>query len=111
MAPTTTSAQSLWLDALPATGYGPPTTERAFDVLVLGGGIAGLTTALLLKRRGQRVAVVEAGRIGSGASGNNTAKVTALQSTRLSEIARTRGRQAAQAYAQGSLAAVEQVVA
>lgn len=111
MPPTTTAAQSLWLDAQPATGYPPPTTQRAFDVLVLGGGITGLTTALLLKRRGLRVAVVEADRVGGAASGNNTGKVTALQATRLSEIARTRGRTAADAYARLSLDAVEQVAA
>jgi len=109
--PTTTAAQSLWLEALPASGYPPPTGERTFDVLVLGGGITGLTTALLLKRRGQRVAVAEANRVGSGATGNNTAKVTALQSTRLSQITRTRGKKVARAYAECNLDAVEQVAA
>jgi glycine/D-amino acid oxidase-like deaminating enzyme/nitrite reductase/ring-hydroxylating ferredoxin subunit len=106
---TTTAAQSLWLAALPATTYPPPSGERAFDVLVLGGGITGLTTALLLKRRGARVAVVEAGRVGAGVSGNNTAKVTALQSTVLTSIGSTRGAEVADEYAVRSLAAVEQV--
>jgi glycine/D-amino acid oxidase-like deaminating enzyme/nitrite reductase/ring-hydroxylating ferredoxin subunit len=108
--PTTTAAQSLWLADRPATRYAPPSDERSFDVLVLGGGITGLTTALLLKRRGARVAVVEADGIGTGATGNNTAKVTALQSTMLSTIRRSRGAEVAAAYAQGSAAAVEQVV-
>jgi glycine/D-amino acid oxidase-like deaminating enzyme/nitrite reductase/ring-hydroxylating ferredoxin subunit len=106
---TTTAAQSLWLAALPATTYPPPSDERAFDVLVLGGGITGLTTALLLKRRGARVAVVEAGRVGAGVSGNNTAKVTALQSTVLTSIGRTRGAEVADEYAARSRAAVELV--
>jgi glycine/D-amino acid oxidase-like deaminating enzyme/nitrite reductase/ring-hydroxylating ferredoxin subunit len=107
--PTTTAAQSLWLAALPSTTYPPPSDERAFDVLVLGGGITGLTTALLLKCRGVRVAVVEAGRVGAGVSGNNTAKVTALQSTVLSSIGSTRGAEVADEYAVRSLAAVEVV--
>jgi glycine/D-amino acid oxidase-like deaminating enzyme/nitrite reductase/ring-hydroxylating ferredoxin subunit len=107
--PTTTAAQSLWLAALPSTTYPPPSDERAFDVLVLGGGITGLTTALLLKRRGARVAVVEAARVGAGVSGNNTAKVTALQSTVLTSIERTRGAEVADEYAARSLAAVELV--
>jgi glycine/D-amino acid oxidase-like deaminating enzyme/nitrite reductase/ring-hydroxylating ferredoxin subunit len=76
---------------------------------VLGGGITGLTTALLLKRRGARVAVVEAGRVGAGVSGNNTAKATALQSTVLTSITRTRGEDVADEYAVRSLAAVELV--
>jgi glycine/D-amino acid oxidase-like deaminating enzyme/nitrite reductase/ring-hydroxylating ferredoxin subunit len=109
MTPTTTAAHSLWLAAMPDRQYPPPTTDRSFDVLVLGGGITGLTAALLLKQRGMRVAVVEAGRVGSGATGNNTAKVTALQSTMLSNIERSRGKDVAAAYAMASAAAVEMV--
>ncbi|MHA6629107.1 FAD-dependent oxidoreductase [Pseudonocardia sichuanensis] len=109
MPPTTTAAQSLWLAAMPSRTYPPPAQARTFDVLVLGGGITGLTTALLLKRRGARVAVVEAGRVGAGVSGNNTAKVTALQSTVLTSIASVRGPAVADEYAARSLAAVELV--
>ena len=111
MTPTTTATQSLWLEAMPDRQYPPPGADRAFDVLVLGGGITGLTTALLLKRRGLRVAVVEADRIGSGVTGNTTAKVTALQSTMLSTIRGSRGAEVAAAYARRSAAAVEQVAA
>jgi glycine/D-amino acid oxidase-like deaminating enzyme/nitrite reductase/ring-hydroxylating ferredoxin subunit len=107
--PTTTAAHSLWLAALPATRYPPPSDERAFDVLVLGGGITGLTTALLLKLRGVRVAVVEADRVGAAVSGNNTGKVTALQSTVLSSISGTRGTVVADEYAARSRTAVELV--
>ena len=46
-----------------------PAPEGEFDVAVIGGGIAGLTTALLLKRDGARVAVIEAARVGSGVTG------------------------------------------
>ncbi len=41
------------------------------DVLVVGGGFAGLSTALELAQRGRRVVLLEADRIGSGASGRN----------------------------------------
>jgi glycine/D-amino acid oxidase-like deaminating enzyme/nitrite reductase/ring-hydroxylating ferredoxin subunit len=46
------------------------------DVAVLGGGIAGVTTALLLAEAGLRVVLLEAGRIGHGVTGHTTAKVT-----------------------------------
>jgi gamma-glutamylputrescine oxidase len=50
----------------------PPLGERIeADVCVVGGGYAGLTAALELAQRGYRVALLEARRIGWGASGRN----------------------------------------
>ncbi|MCG8915848.1 FAD-dependent oxidoreductase [Actinokineospora sp. PR83] len=105
---TTTAEQSLWLgettvEHLPLTG------EQQAQVAVIGGGIAGLTTALLLQRRGMDVVVVEAERVGSGVSGNNTAKVTALQSTMYSTIEQRHGALAAAGYAAAATAGVRLV--
>ena len=55
------------------------------DVAVLGAGIVGLTTALLLERQGARVAVLEARRVAAGASGYNTAKLSSLHGLSYSE--------------------------
>ncbi len=78
---------SLWLDrALPE--FEPPENGRTFDVLVIGAGLTGLTTALLLARAGRSVGVVEARHLGAGTTGNTTAKVSLLQGTRLSSIRR-----------------------
>lgn len=41
------------------------------DVAIVGGGLAGLSAALDLAARGRRVAVLEAGQLGEGASGRN----------------------------------------
>ncbi len=109
MIATTSAASSLWLEAMPPTGYPALRGDLTVDVAVLGGGITGLTTALLLKRSGASVAVVEANRVGSGVTGNNTAKVTALQSTVYSSIRSKHGTEVAAVYASGSAAAVEQV--
>jgi glycine/D-amino acid oxidase-like deaminating enzyme/nitrite reductase/ring-hydroxylating ferredoxin subunit len=106
---TTTADQSLWLSALPSSPRPPLTGRHTCDVVVVGGGITGLTTALLLKRRGLRVVVLEADRVASGVSGNNTAKVTALQSTVYSQIIKAHGAAAAADYATASQQAVAQV--
>jgi glycine/D-amino acid oxidase-like deaminating enzyme len=49
--------------------------EIAADVAVVGGGIAGLATAIALRRRGHAVVLLEAARIGSGASGRANGQV------------------------------------
>jgi glycine/D-amino acid oxidase-like deaminating enzyme len=79
--------ESLWQDRSPRTR--PAAVADAigrYDVAVIGAGLTGMTTALLLGRAGRSVVVLEAGRVGSGTTGRSTAKLTQLQGTRLSTI-------------------------
>ncbi|MEQ9812394.1 MAG: FAD-dependent oxidoreductase [Azospirillaceae bacterium] len=57
--------------AYPAGPFQPLERDSHVDVAVVGGGLAGLTTALELVRRGRSVAVLEANRVAWGASGRN----------------------------------------
>ena len=50
--------------------------EVRVDVAIIGGGFTGVATAVELAERGFKVAVVEANRIGWGASGRNGGQVT-----------------------------------
>jgi glycine/D-amino acid oxidase-like deaminating enzyme len=70
--------KSFWLDTATRDEHPSLDSDRSFDVAVLGGGLCGITTALLLKQAGARVAVIEAGRVGGGATGYTTAKITSL---------------------------------
>jgi glycine/D-amino acid oxidase-like deaminating enzyme/nitrite reductase/ring-hydroxylating ferredoxin subunit len=106
---TTSATGSLWLDTAEPTTYPRLSADLKVDVAVLGGGIAGLTTALLLKRDGARVAVIEAARVGSGVTGCTTAKVAALQQTAYRALRRRHGREGARVYAEASAASVEMV--
>ncbi|MBV9311848.1 MAG: FAD-dependent oxidoreductase, partial [Solirubrobacterales bacterium] len=107
---TTTSArESLWLDEPGGPRFASLDGSLEVDVAVLGGGIAGLMTALLLHREGARVAVLEAERIGAGVTGCTTAKVSALQSTIYSTIRSRHGDEVAAVYADASLSGVESV--
>jgi glycine/D-amino acid oxidase-like deaminating enzyme len=49
--------------------------EASADVVIVGGGISGLSTALELARRGRRVILLEATRVGYGASGRANGQV------------------------------------
>jgi glycine/D-amino acid oxidase-like deaminating enzyme len=79
---------SLWQDRHPRTPVGTtPEVGGKYDVAVVGGGLTGLTAALLCGRAGSSVVVLEARHVGHGTTGRSTAKISCLQGTRLSAIA------------------------
>lgn len=70
---------SYWLDTLPALQYEPLQENLETDVVIIGGGMAGISIAYQLTLEGKKVVVVEDGAIGSGESGRTSAHlVTAL---------------------------------
>jgi glycine/D-amino acid oxidase-like deaminating enzyme/nitrite reductase/ring-hydroxylating ferredoxin subunit len=76
-------------------------------VAILGGGIAGLTTALLLKEAGLTVAVLEARRILEGVTGNTTAKVTSLHEALYHRLIQIMGKRNARLYGEANQEALE----
>ncbi|WP_395693630.1 FAD-dependent oxidoreductase [Nocardioides sp.] len=93
---------SLWHDRRPHTEPVPPAVAGDWDVVVVGAGITGLTTAGLLARAGRSVLVVEARHVGAGTTGGSTAKVSLLQGTHYSRIARRHPASVLRRYAEAN---------
>lgn len=95
----------------------PPLTEHDgvaaghVDVAVVGAGLVGLSTAVMLAEAGCSVAVLEARRIGDGTTGSSTAKVSLLQGTRVSQIRERHGAELAASYVAGNRAGQSWLVA
>ena len=90
------------------------TADREADVCVVGAGIAGLTTAYLLAKNGQRVIVLDRARLGGRQTPQTTAHVTAALDDRYSSLEKLHGEDGARLAAQSHTAAIrciEQVVA
>ena len=100
---------SIWLDAAEEDGFPRLDRPLSVDVAVLGGGIVGISTALLLKRAGMTVAVLEADRVGTGVTGHTTAKLTSLHGLAYARLASSFGDDGARAYGDANQAGIEQI--
>jgi glycine/D-amino acid oxidase-like deaminating enzyme/nitrite reductase/ring-hydroxylating ferredoxin subunit len=85
------------------------TGRQHFDVVVIGGGITGLTAAWLLTRAGKRVGLLERDRIGAVDTGNTTAHVTMVTDLRLKDLVKTFGKEAARLTWNGGAAAINTI--
>jgi glycine/D-amino acid oxidase-like deaminating enzyme/nitrite reductase/ring-hydroxylating ferredoxin subunit len=98
---------SLWVDTGPPQPVLPELDgDVRADVAVIGGGIVGITTALLLKEAGVGVVLLEAERIAGGVSGYTTAKVCSQHGLIYARLRATFGAEVASTYGQANEAAL-----
>jgi glycine/D-amino acid oxidase-like deaminating enzyme/nitrite reductase/ring-hydroxylating ferredoxin subunit len=99
--------ESYWLVSAPAPPPASVPDLTDVDVAVLGGGIAGITTAHLLKQAGLTVALIEARELLEGVTGHTTAKVSAQHGLIYADLASRFGADAARTYGLSQLTALE----
>ena len=83
------------------------TSHIKTDVLIIGGGMAGILTAFKLKEAGVKVAVAEAKTIGSGVTKNTSAKITAQHGLIYERIIKRYGEYKAKQYYNANSKAIE----
>lgn len=101
--------QSYWLASTAYPEFDSLTEEIKKDVCVVGGGIAGMTTAYRLCEAGCATVLLDAGRIGYGVTGYTTAKLTSQHQLIYDRLIKALGRDRAQAYAGANQSAIDWV--
>lgn len=90
---------SLWHATAPGRRWEPLAGDWVTDVVVVGAGITGLTTALLLAEAGRKVTVLEARFVGAGTTGGTTGKVTSQHGVHYAQLRDMHGDEIARTYA------------
>jgi glycine/D-amino acid oxidase-like deaminating enzyme/nitrite reductase/ring-hydroxylating ferredoxin subunit len=98
-----------WIDSTPLPRFPKLERNEAVDVVVVGGGISGLTTAYLLTLEGHRVALLERETLAQIDTGHTTAHLTMVTDQRLPALVKSFGRNHAQATWDAGLAAIAQI--
>ena len=99
--------ESYWIDSSEGRIYGPLAGSEDCKCGVIGGGIAGLTTAYLLTKEGKTVVLVDANKIGEGCTGRNTGKVTTQHDIIYSKIKNKYDLEKARSYYDGNKEAID----
>ncbi|MGI5936941.1 MAG: FAD-dependent oxidoreductase [Oscillospiraceae bacterium] len=98
---------SYWKMTATGADYPPLKKDLETEVLIIGGGITGVTCAYCLAQKGLRSVLIEAEALCSGTTGNTTGKLTIQHDIFYSNTINKYGEEAAREYAQSQTEAVE----
>ena len=85
------------------------TTKNTYDTIIIGAGITGITTALLLQKAGKKCLVLDGGDIGFGTTGGTTAHINTFFDTTYPEIDSKFSKDASKLVADAGKLAVEMI--
>ena len=97
---------TVWLDTISQQNFDTLSSNTDTDVLVIGGGIAGISTAYCLVKAGKKVVLIEDGLLYSGETGRTTAHVVNALDDRYTDIIKLHGKEKAMLAADSHSAAI-----
>ncbi len=96
----------LWLD-METSAFPKLEGDDECDVLIIGGGIAGVTVGYFLSQSHKKVILVDGARIGRGVTGHTTAKITSLHHLLYRDLSEKLGEDTARSYGRANQEAID----
>jgi glycine/D-amino acid oxidase-like deaminating enzyme/nitrite reductase/ring-hydroxylating ferredoxin subunit len=103
--------KSIWVDTAVAPDAVPLGHDIEADTVVVGSGIAGLSTAYELSEQGHRVVVLDRGAIGTGMTGRTTAHLASISDDGFDTLIDVRGEENARLFYQSHSASIDRIEA
>lgn len=100
---------SIWLDYLDKNNEKKLDKNISVDVLIIGGGISGVSALYYLRNSNLKVALVERDKIGSGVTSKSTAKITFLQENIYSKLKKYHSEETAKLYLEAECLAIKEI--
>lgn len=97
--------KSIWTDNTTLSEFPKLDHDISTDVLIIGGGMAGILTAYLLKQKNIKCILVEQNHICNGITGNTTAKITFQHGLIYHKILKSYGIEKAEMYLNAGISA------
>ncbi|MCF6464996.1 FAD-dependent oxidoreductase [Clostridium sp. Cult2] len=101
--------ESYWLASTPTTDYPTLNEDIDVDLVIVGGGLVGISCAYLLQKEGFKIAVLESDKICQGATAHTTAKITSQHGLIYDKIQNKIGKELAQQYAEANELAIHEI--
>lgn len=101
---------SIWKDKIEISNYKELDRDIETDVLIIGGGMTGISTFYHLKDSSLKVVLVEQNKLGYGVTGNSTGKLTYMQDSLYDKISKNLNEDKASLYLKSQREAVRLAV-
>lgn len=99
--------QSIWYEHVSLPEFPKLEKNLSTDIVVIGGGLAGILTSYYLTKEGFHVILLEKDRIGRGKTGNSTGVISLEHDVLYQDLVKEEGFSAAKSYLKENLSAIK----